>query len=399
MTRISMVQRTRIVCLLAVIASLNAWSPLLAPSKTNNHAIIGHHHELRMLVQQQQASPSSPSRSGFCSNAFAASGRALAGTCTSLSAGNADVNNDVGPSSKRRFAQPNSKHKHMKRNNDNDSNNDKDNNNNNNNNNNRNRHRRDGLSGFRGDGRLAELNAQRVKTAGRIGTKRYVDPCKVFIGNLPYDVDDDELYSFVLEQTGQSRVVVSSAKVIKEWKTGKSKGYGFCMFVDPMYATVCIETVNGRMLKGRAVSVSQGKKKDDENQLYIDKQRRKQQQRERDREAEDDEDSAIASGLEEAESDVEYEYSVGDDDEGGDVRTFGGGGSGGSDEDDFELDARLFGMAADDEDDDDIDGVYLERHFKYEEVDGNLNREQRREAQRKMKRKKKPSKGFGVTDS
>ena len=228
---------------------------------------------------------------------------------------------------------------------------------------------------FKGDGKLAEVNAERVKTAGKVGTKRFVDPCKVFVGNLPFDVDSKQLKKHILDTMGQSSLVVHSAKVIRDWKTGKSKGYGFVMFTDPMYATICMDVVRGKELGGRPLSVSQGKKKDQDNLLYIKKKKK---------DPIDEEEAAIADALSEAESDL-------DDD---DVPTFGV-----SDED-IELDAQLFGLQAGDEDDeddeDDIDGWYLQqRGFTYEEVDPSLNRVQRREAARKLKKKKRPAKGFG----
>lgn len=225
---------------------------------------------------------------------------------------------------------------------------------------------------FGADSKIAEKYAEKIRTAGRVGTKRFVDPCKVFIGNLPFTIDGDQLGRFVLDSMGQSRLVLHSSKVIYDWKTGKSKGYGFVVFTDPIYATVCMEVVNGKTLDGRTVTVDQGKKKDQDNQLYLKKKRKA---------AETEEEKAIVTALEEAESDVEMEL---DDD---DIPIFGGS------DDDLELDALLFGL--DDEDDDDYDGVYLERKPIYEDMDPNLNREQRREAAKRLKRTKLPHKGFG----
>lgn len=223
-----------------------------------------------------------------------------------------------------------------------------------------------------GDSKLGENYKQRISTAGRKGTKRFVDPCKVFVGNLPFSTDEDGLARFVLDTMGQSRLVLHSSKVIYDWKTGKSKGYGFIVFTDPIYASVCMEVVSGKMIDGRAVTVSQGKKKDQENQVYLKKKRK---------DPLTDEDAAIASALEEAESDVEV-------DEDG-IAVFG------ASDDDLELDAMLFGITADDDDDDDYDGVFLERKPIYEDMDPNLNREQRREEAKRLKRKKLPHKGFG----
>jgi RNA recognition motif-containing protein len=217
------------------------------------------------------------------------------------------------------------------------------------------------------DSKIASIHEERLKTAGRVGTKRYIDPCKVFIGNLPFNVDDAQLKSFVLKTMGQSKIVLHSSKVIYDWKTGKSKGYGFVQFIDPIYATVCMDQCHGKELNGRPVSVSQGKKKEQENELYLNKKKKK---------PETDEEAVISSALDEAESEEE-------------IPVFGG-----SDED-IELDAALFGIVGDD-DDDEYDGVFLERSPKFEgDIDPDLNREQRREAGRRLKRKKAPSKGFG----
>lgn len=208
---------------------------------------------------------------------------------------------------------------------------------------------------------------ERLKTAGRVGTKRFVDPCKVFVGNLPFNVDDKKLQKYILNTMGQSRVVLHSAKVIYDWKTGTSKGYGFVQFIDPIYATVCMDVCNGKVLDGRTLSISQGKKKEQENELYLKKKKKK---------PETEEEAVISSALDEAESEDE-------------IPVFGG-----SDED-IELDAALFGIVGDD-DDDDYDGIFLERPSKFEEeIDENLNREQRRDVARRLKRKKMPHKGFG----
>lgn len=227
------------------------------------------------------------------------------------------------------------------------------------------------------DSKIGSIHKERIKTAGRKGTKRFVDPCKVFVGNLSFDTNKQELGKFILETMGQSRMVLHSFKVVKDWKTGKSKGYGFLEFTDPIYATVCMETCNGKMLKGRPIRVSQGKKKDEEDQVFLKKKRK---------DAETDEEKAISSALDEAEDDTE-ELEVDEDG----VAIFDN-----SNDDDLELDAMLFGLDLDDDDYEQDDGVFLERPSKYEDIeDENLNREQRRDAARRRKKKKLPSKGFG----
>jgi cold-inducible RNA-binding protein len=238
------------------------------------------------------------------------------------------------------------------------------------------------------DSKLMSLHMARIKTAGRKGTKRFVDPCKVFVGNLPFDVDSDQLATYILTTMGQSRMNLHACKIIQDWKTGKSKGFGFVEFTDPIFATVCIEACHGKTFRGRPITVSQGKKKDQEQQLYINKKRK---------DPESEEEKAISDALEKAESDDDddddndkmYTVEELDVDEDG-IAIFGD-----MNEDDLELDAALFGLSTDDDDDDGVDGIFLERKPIYEEMDPNLNRVQRREAARRLKRKKLPHKGFG----
>lgn len=229
---------------------------------------------------------------------------------------------------------------------------------------------------YASDSKLGSLYKERLKTAGRKGTKKFLDPCKVFVGNLPFDVDKQDLSQFILETMGQNRMILHSFKVIEDWKTGKSKGYGFVEFTDPIYATVCMDVCNGKMLNGRPVKISQGKKKEEEDQAFIKKKRNQ---------AKTEEEKAISSALDDAEDETE-ELEIDEDG----VAIFDD-----SNDDDIELDAMLFGLDLDDDDEQD-DGVFLERGSKYVyDEDKNLNREQRRDVARRRKRKKLPSKGFG----
>lgn len=215
------------------------------------------------------------------------------------------------------------------------------------------------------DGLLAEKNKERVRTAGRPGTKRFVDPCKVFLGNLPFDATEQDIKQFFQHHLGTT-FNVKSIKIIYDWKTNKSKGYGFALFTDPMFATSAMEVLNAKPLKGRPMKLSQGKKKQDENALYIKKKKKKQQ------EQLSQEEQAIQEGLDEAGVEL--------------------------DEFDDEDDDLLFG---DDDDDEDFefDGIFEELYpsAQYEELteeELKLNREQRRDASKRKKRRKLPHKGF-----
>ncbi len=58
---------------------------------------------------------------------------------------------------------------------------------------------------------------------------------KLYVGNLSYDTTDDEL-NRLFSQCGQ----VSSAKVIKDKETGRSKGFGFVEMTNDDEATHAI---------------------------------------------------------------------------------------------------------------------------------------------------------------
>ena len=95
------------------------------------------------------------------------------------------------------------------------------------------------------DSQIASMHERRIRTAGRVGTKRFVNPCKVFVGNMPFDIDAETLQTWLSDQMGQPpAVLLTECKVIRDWKTGKSKGFGFAVFTEPIYATVCIDKCN-----------------------------------------------------------------------------------------------------------------------------------------------------------
>jgi RNA recognition motif. (a.k.a. RRM, RBD, or RNP domain) len=104
------------------------------------------------------------------------------------------------------------------------------------------------------------LHTERLQNAGRVGTKRFVNPCKVFIGNISFQVQSTkELRAWVIEQMGlPEHVLLKDCQMVAEWKTGKSKGYGFVLFTEPIYATMAITKLNGMLWHDRPLSVLQG---------------------------------------------------------------------------------------------------------------------------------------------
>jgi RNA recognition motif-containing protein len=81
---------------------------------------------------------------------------------------------------------------------------------------------------------------------------------KIYVGNLPFGVDDESLSKLFVE-FGE----VDSAKVITDRDTGRSRGFGFVEMSDGKEARQAIEAVNGRELDGRTLTVNEAKPRRD----------------------------------------------------------------------------------------------------------------------------------------
>lgn len=77
---------------------------------------------------------------------------------------------------------------------------------------------------------------------------------KLFVGSLPWAVNDDSLKT-TFSQFGN----VVSAKVIVDRETGKSRGFGFVEMGDESEANAAIKALNGSQLAGRNIVVNEAK--------------------------------------------------------------------------------------------------------------------------------------------
>lgn len=77
---------------------------------------------------------------------------------------------------------------------------------------------------------------------------------KLYVGNLPYSVRDNDL-----EQHFGQFGLVTSAKVMMERDTGRSKGFGFVEMGSDAEAQAAINGVNGQPLGGRNVVVNEAR--------------------------------------------------------------------------------------------------------------------------------------------
>lgn len=80
----------------------------------------------------------------------------------------------------------------------------------------------------------------------------------IYVSNLSYAVQDEDLREFFTEY-GE----VSSAKVIMDKYTNRSKGFGFVEMPDDAAAQKAIEELDGGMVDGRAIRVAVAKPKEE----------------------------------------------------------------------------------------------------------------------------------------
>ena len=77
---------------------------------------------------------------------------------------------------------------------------------------------------------------------------------KLYVGNLPFKATDDSLRES-FEAFGQ----VSSAQVVMERETGRSRGFGFVEMPNDDEARKAIEGMHGKDMEGRNLTVNEAK--------------------------------------------------------------------------------------------------------------------------------------------
>jgi hypothetical protein len=81
---------------------------------------------------------------------------------------------------------------------------------------------------------------------------------KLYVGNLAYGVRDEEL-----QQSFSQFGTVTSAKVMMDRDTGRSKGFGFVEMGSDAEAQAAIEGMNGQSLSGRAIVVNEARPREE----------------------------------------------------------------------------------------------------------------------------------------
>ncbi|MDR1764445.1 MAG: RNA-binding protein [Dysgonamonadaceae bacterium] len=81
----------------------------------------------------------------------------------------------------------------------------------------------------------------------------------IFVAGLSFKANDADLAN-IFEEYGE----VSSARVITDRMSGRSKGYGFVVIEDEEAASRAINELNGAEIDGRALSVSEARPREEQ---------------------------------------------------------------------------------------------------------------------------------------
>lgn len=81
---------------------------------------------------------------------------------------------------------------------------------------------------------------------------------KLYVGGLPYSTTDQELQDLFA-----AHGTVTSAVVINDRDTGRSKGFGFVEFEDAEAAQAAIKALDGSELGGRKIVVNEARPREE----------------------------------------------------------------------------------------------------------------------------------------
>ena len=76
----------------------------------------------------------------------------------------------------------------------------------------------------------------------------------LYVGNLNFDTDEQSLRDFFSEYGN-----ITSARIITDRETGRSRGFGFVELEDGAAALKAINELNGKELDGRSLNINEAR--------------------------------------------------------------------------------------------------------------------------------------------
>ena len=83
---------------------------------------------------------------------------------------------------------------------------------------------------------------------------------KLYVGNFPFTTEESDLETLFAGQT-----TVKSVKIIKDFDSGRSKGFGFVEIEDASQAQQCVDSFNGQDYNGRSLKVDIARERENNN--------------------------------------------------------------------------------------------------------------------------------------
>lgn len=96
--------------------------------------------------------------------------------------------------------------------------------------------------------KLEDINISGVAPRGPKGSN---GPTKLFVGGLSWDTESEQLKA-AFSPFGALR----ESSVVADRNTGRSRGFGFVIFENPLDAAVAAREMNGKELDGRTIRVN-----------------------------------------------------------------------------------------------------------------------------------------------
>jgi cold-inducible RNA-binding protein len=81
---------------------------------------------------------------------------------------------------------------------------------------------------------------------------------KLYVGNLPFDITEDDLRAMLSEHGP-----VNEIAVIMDKMTGRARGFAFATMNTPEAAKAAILALNGKDWKGRALTVNEARPREE----------------------------------------------------------------------------------------------------------------------------------------
>lgn len=81
---------------------------------------------------------------------------------------------------------------------------------------------------------------------------------KLYVGNLPFSTSDNDLRA-MFEPFGE----VSSASIVMDRETGRSRGFGFVEMSNDAQASDAINGMNGKNIAGRDLTVNEARPREE----------------------------------------------------------------------------------------------------------------------------------------